>query len=233
MEEMCPPILAVQPTNPRYLPPSVNERRNLLIPILLMVALAMTRFVFLDWDGMPRNFSAVYALAFCAGVFLRGPMGWWLPLGTLLLTDVTLNAFVYGGPPLGGFMITNYLGYVLIIGLGRQFQSKDSFFTLLGGGLFAAIVFYLVSNTAAWLANPMYAPKSLATLIQALTTGVPGWPPTWEFFRGSLLSTGLFASLFAGAMKVFATEPVAEEEAEESEESEDDVPDAEPEETPA
>jgi hypothetical protein len=205
----------------------VNERRNLLIPILLMVALAITRFVFLDREGMPRNFSAVYALAFCAGLYLRGPLGWWLPLGTLLTTDIILNVAVYGAPPIAGFMIANYAGYALIILVGRQFQSRDSFASILGGGLFAAILFYLVSNTASWLANPMYAPKSLMTLIQALTTGLPGWPPTWEFFRGSLMSTGLFASLFAGVMKLFAAEPATEEE------TEDEAPDAEPEENPA
>ncbi len=208
----------------------MNNKRNLVIPILLMIAFAITRFVFLDPDGMPRNFSAVYALAFCAGVYLRGPMGWWLPLGTLLITDITLNVLVYGAPPIAGFMVANYAGYALIIWVGRRFQSKDSFFTILGGGLFAAILFYLVSNTAAWLANPMYAPKSLATLIQALTTGIPGLPPTWEFFRGSLMSTGLFASFFAGVMKLFATEPASEEE---TEEAEDEAPDAEPEENPA
>ena len=208
----------------------MNDKKNILIPILLMVALAVTRFVFLDQDGMPRNFSAVYALAFCAGVYLRGPLGWWLPLGTLLLTDVILNVFVYAAPAIGGFMITNYAGYALIIWLGRRFQSRDGFLTLLGGGLFAAILFYLISNTASWIANPLYAPQSLTTLIQALTTCLPGWPPTWEFFRGSLLSTGLFASLFTAAMKAFAPDPAAEEE---TEEIEDETPEGEPEENPA
>jgi len=29
-----------------------------------------------------RNFSAAYTLAFCAGVYFSGRMGWWLPLCT-------------------------------------------------------------------------------------------------------------------------------------------------------
>jgi hypothetical protein len=204
----------------------VNDKRNpLVVPILLMVALALTRFVFSSADWMPRNFSAVYALAFCAGVYLRGPMGWWLPLGTLLVTDIVLNVFFYGSAPFQMFMITNYAGFALIIWLGRQFQAQDKFLTLLGGGIFGAILFYLISNTAAWLMNPLYAPKSLATWIQALSTGLPGWPPTWEFFRSSLLSTGVFASFFIGVMKLFAPEPATEEE---TEESEAEAPDLEP-----
>jgi len=30
----------------------------------------------------------------------------------------------------------------------------------------------------------------------SLTTGLPGLPPTWEFFRNTLLSGGLFTALF-------------------------------------
>jgi hypothetical protein len=45
-----------------------------------------------------------------------------------------------------------------------------------------------------------------------LTVGTPGWPHTWEFFRNSLLSGGLFTGLFAGAMKLGATAEAEEEE---------------------
>ena len=44
--------------------------------------------------------------------------------------------------------------------------------------------------------------KTLAGWLRALTTGMPGYPPTWEFFRGTLLSGGLFSGLFVGAMKL-------------------------------
>jgi hypothetical protein len=83
---------------------------------------------------------------------------------------------------------------------------------VLGGGVLGALLFYLVTNTAAWLQNPEYA-KTLAGWIQALTVGTPGWPQTWEFFRNTLLSGGLFSGLFAGAMKFSeALEPDDEEE---------------------
>jgi hypothetical protein len=93
---------------------------------------------------------------------------------------------------------------------------------LLGGGILGAILFYLISNTGCWLS--MGYEKTLAGWFRALTTGMPGYPPTWEFFRSTLLSGGLFSGLFVGAMKaVEAVEeaPVAEdEEEEESEEAE-------------
>jgi hypothetical protein len=69
-----------------------------------------------------------------------------------------------------------------------------------------------------WLTDPHYA-KTLAGWIQALTVGTPGWPHTWEFFRNTLMSGGLFTGLFAGAMKLgeAAEEQEEEEEAPESE----------------
>ena len=64
-----------------------------------------------------------------------------------------------------------------------------------------AVLFYLITNTIAWWQNPVYA-KTLAGWIQALTTGQPGYPPTWTFFGNSFLSSGLFTGLFVSAMKL-------------------------------
>ena len=67
-----------------------------------------------------------------------------------------------------------------------------------------------------------YVVKTIAGWLQALTVGLPGFPPTWMFGLKTLLGTGLFTGLFAGAMKLSeamdATEP--EPEAEDTEEDE-------------
>ena len=38
--------------------------------------------------------------------------------------------------------------------------------------------------------------------LTALTKGTAGYAQTWEFFRNTLLSGGLFTGLFVGAMKL-------------------------------
>jgi hypothetical protein len=167
------------------------------LPLILMVVFALTR-----WPGLlPGNFSAAYALAFCAGVYFSGRIGWWLPLGTLLLSDILMNLFYYRADAVSAYMLVNYLAFGAIIWLGRQFSARSSWFALLGGGILGAILFYLITNSAAWIQNPAYA-KTLAGWIQALTVGTPGWPHTWEFFRNTLLSGGLFTAVFTGAMKL-------------------------------
>ena len=64
------------------------------------------------------------------------------------------------------------------------------------------MIFYLVTNTLAWLQDPGYA-RTIAGWIQALTIGRPEWhPTTWEMFRNTLGSGGLFTALFAGSAKL-------------------------------
>jgi hypothetical protein len=85
--------------------------------------------------------------------------------------------------------------------------------------LIGALIFYVVTNIASWMFDPGY-PKTLPGLFQALTTGLPGYPPTWTFLKNTLISGGLFTGLFAGVMKMSeASEPSEEEEEEASEEA--------------
>lgn len=188
----------------------MNEKWNKWLPVLLMVAFAITRIP----GVLPQNFSAAYALMFCAGVFFTGRMAWWLPLGTMVLTDIGLNFYYWLAlgydvwKPLNlVYQTLNYVAYVVIILVGKRFKPTASFLGLLGGGILGALLFYLITNTASWLVNPFNNPdypKTLLGWIKALTTGTAGWPHTWEFFRNTLLSGGLFTALFAATAKLTA-----------------------------
>ncbi len=179
------------------------EKRNVWLPIVLMIAFAITR-----WPGlMPLNFSAAYALIFCAGVYFRNQLSWWVPFAIMILTDILLNVHYVsqGHDAFQWYQLINYFVYALIFLLGRRFQPRSRFAALVCGGILGAILFYVITNTAAWFfnpfANPEYMSKTLATWFGALTKGAGSWPQTWEFFRNTLLSSGLFTALFAGAMK--------------------------------
>ena len=177
------------------------------LPLALMVVFALSRIP----GMMPQNFSAAYALAFCAGVYFSGRLAWWLPLATLLITDIGLNVYyaclgwdVWDLPVLK-YQLINYAAFIVLIWLGRRFKPQSSFTALLGGGLLGALLFYFITNTASWLFNPFGNPeysKDFMGWLTALTKGTAGWPETWQFFRNTLLSGGLFSGLFVGAMKL-------------------------------
>jgi len=204
----------------------VKEKLHTLLPVLFIVVLAVSRIPNL----LPPNFSVVYAFVFCAGVYFPKRMAWWLPLGTLFATDVALSVFYYHVSPLGIDLLLNYAVYAVLIALGKWFGARAGFFKLLLGGLLGAVIFYLVTNTMAWLQNPDYA-KSIAGWIQALTRGLPNvHPTTWEMFRNTLMSTGIFTALFVGAEKLAPVESPADKRAGAPEENE---TEAEPEEAEA
>src|SRR5882757_5280137 len=120
----------------------LGVKGKLALPVALMIVFALSRI-----PGMlPQNFSAAYALAFCAGVYFTGRMRWWLPLATLLVTDIGLNLFywhlgwnVWDSPSLR-YQLFVYVSYVLIIWLGRRFKPQSSFLSLLGGGILGALL---------------------------------------------------------------------------------------------
>lgn len=214
----------------------MNQRRQLWLAIVLMLAFAATR-----WPGlMPENFSAAYALAFCAGAFFPRKLAWWLPLATLAASDLAINLhylLARGVNAFQPFQLVNYVAFTLIIWLGRRAGPQASFLRLLAGGILGAVLFYLLTNTAAWLFNPFNNPEYTMTLagwLIALTKGTAGHPPTWEFFRNTLMSGGLFTALFAGAMKWSErAESAAEKDADQKAPEETEAPTAEPEESKA
>jgi hypothetical protein len=185
-------------------------KSKILLPAIFVLVLALSRIPGL----MPFNFSVVYALTFCSGVYLRGALGWWLPLLSILVTDLGLNAYYQHQNPGANvwsaanlpFLGCNYLAYAALIFLGRRFKPKTSLVRLLAGGLLGALLFYVITNTAAWIFDPAYA-KTLAGWIIALTKGTSGYPQTWEFFRNTLMSAGLFTLLFGAAAKFTAESP--------------------------
>lgn len=162
------------------------------------------------WPGLLwPNFSAVYALVFCAAAFFPIRLGSLVTFGFLFVTDLALNAWYQWGQGIavftpGGwlYLLGNYAAFGMVYWLGRRFQSDRSVFRLIGGGILGAILFYLVTNTFSWLVNPFHNPeytRSLAGWIIALTRGAGNWPATWEFFRNSLMSSALFTALFGWA----------------------------------
>lgn len=143
------------------------------------------------------NVAPVTAMAVCGAFLLPGALGWILPLGILMVSDLLL-ALVVGYPVISSSQLVAWGTILAVVGLARWmarggFSPLGYFGSVLGGG----VVFYLVTNAAAWIANPAY-PRGLGGLWMSLTTGLPGFPPSWMFFRNALISDFLFAALILG-----------------------------------
>ena len=166
---------------------------------------------------MPYNFSAAHTLLFCAAFWLPGWLGWVMPMATIIVTDLLLNSFVYNEPLLLQSSIPIWITLGIFVVLAKWLAKRRSYVRVFLGTLIGTLLFYLVSNTMAWFGNPAYV-KSFAGWIQALTIGLPGFPPTWFFGLKSLLGTSLFTGLFAGAMQISDAWDDSEQELETEEE---------------
>lgn len=151
------------------------------------------------------NISPISAIALCGAVYFRGHSRWALPLASLLVSDVILNVFVHHVPLFGVEMLVRYfaIGAVSILGMAvRKYCSKPlrSPALLLSSAL-GSFIFYIVTNTASWATNPQYS-AGLDGLLQALTTGIPGYPSTLWFYRQTILGDVAFTLLVAVSVSV-------------------------------
>ena len=174
-----------------------------MIPALLLVLVAVVYRVVLGIAGSAHldwlhNFSPLAAIAFCGALYLPRRLAIAVPLVALFVSDLFLNAH-YGVALVSLAMLPGYLALGLCVALGLRLRETPQLSRILGATVVGSIAFYAITNAAAWLVEPLYA-RSVAGLWQALTTGLPGYPPTLVFFRNSLASDVLFTALFVGCM---------------------------------
>jgi hypothetical protein len=141
------------------------------------------------------NFSPVMAIAFCGGLFLPGLLAWLLPLAAIILSDIALS-FCLGYPLLTAGQFAAWGCLLIGVALGRWISGwpklkTSTLFVVITAN---ALIFYVVTNAVAWLLEPSYS-RDFSGLVQALTVGLPGYPPTWQFFRNALVSDLLFIGL--------------------------------------
>ena len=155
------------------------------------------------WSWLP-GFMPLSAVALCAGVFLPRRLALAIPLGILLCSDAIIDAH-YGAHFFAVGTLVNY-ALLALVGLGGMSLRRATVRTarlapVLGSTLAASVLFYVASNTLAWLGSPAY-PQTAAGLWQALTTGLPGYLPSYVFFRNGLVSDGLYSMVFVACVRL-------------------------------
>jgi len=158
------------------------------------------------------NFSPMAALVICAALYFPSARSaFFVAFGALLVTDIALNlqwwaaagdislASLFFGP---SFLLRYAVyGVLFAVALGLRRRSKKGTVVTLSLTLAGSCLFYLVTNTAAWATIPAYGP-GFSSWVQALTVGLPTFPPTWVFFRNALIGDLGFALLFLACQRI-------------------------------
>ena len=173
---------------------------------LVVLVLAAAWRVFTLQIPSLGNFSPLMALAFCGGVYFRGRWLWLIPVAALTLSDLYIDRFYatqYHYEWALGEAAVRALCFVAAGTFGQIVAGRRSWLNLGGGALGGSLLFYLVTNTAAWFGDAGYA-HTAAGWWQAMTVGHPQFQPTLFFFRNTLISDLLFTGVFVLAMETIA-----------------------------
>lgn len=179
--------------------------KNNALALALILLAALWRIVIL-YHPMLFNVAPITALAFCGAVYFRDWRLALVPFAALTLSDLWLDhyhAATFGYSWSMGQVLLRALCVVAALGLGRLVEGRRNALTILGGATGSALIFYFVTNSAAWFGDAFYA-KTAAGWWQAMTIGHPEFPPTLWFLRNTLAGDLAFTALFAGAMELAA-----------------------------
>jgi hypothetical protein len=139
------------------------------------------------------NVSPLLALAYVGAMYLPRRWGWLVAPVALVVTEI---AFVSVDQKVTGTMfpwwgLASLPFYLVASALGLLVAKNKSLVKILAGSVALSVTFYLVANTFCWAGSafthstPGYAP-TLAGWWQANTVGLPGYVPTWTFFRNGV-----------------------------------------------
>lgn len=178
-------------------PSQTSAPRVTALPLVLLIAAIVLRWMKLK--GMVtleslENFTPWMALAFTGTLLSPRRAAWFVWPLLLMLIDVAATGAKGITDP---GTLAAYLCFATAAVIAGKLRGRVSLLGGMLGVLLSSLAFYIVTNTLAWVSMPEYA-KTLAGWMQALTTGVPGYPETWQFLVRSLLSdTGFSLLLFA------------------------------------
>jgi len=181
-----------------------KNRLLIVLPLLLIAAAAIFRYLKLSQlVHVPalENFAPWMALAFTGTLVISQRVPFFvLPL-LLALIDLAAK-----GPKevMHWEALGVYGAFALAAWIASRSRGKLGLLGSLAAVITCSIGFYVFTNTMSWFVDPGYA-KTLAGWMQAMTTGLPGLPPTIWFLRNSLLTDLAFSCLLLAAYNTEAS----------------------------
>lgn len=133
----------------------------------------------------PPNFAPIAGIALFAGVYLSRKTALILPLAAMLISDMFIGSYQLS------LMFFVYGSFLLTVVLGFWLKKHKSWYSIAGGAVMSAVLFFLLTNFAVWAFTPWYA-KTLAGLVQCYLMGLP-------FFKNTLLGDLFYTTVFFGA----------------------------------
>ena len=138
------------------------------------------------------NFTPIAAIALFGGAyFTKKGTAFLIPLAALAITNFFLPVMDW----MTAFAV--YGSFILSGVIGMWIGKKVSISRVIGGALASSIVFFVITNFAAWfwLGGLGFYPMTMEGLMACYTMGLP-------FFRNELLGTLVYSGVLFGAFEL-------------------------------
>ncbi len=140
------------------------------------------------------NFTPIAAMALFGGAYLgRRFLAYAIPILALLLSDMII-----------GFhdsMLAVYMAFAITVTIGLLISQKVSAGKVLLASVSSSVIFFMVTNFAAWMGNPIY-PQNFIGLAEAYVAGLVFFNDGSygiSFFMNELLGGLFYNTIFFGA----------------------------------
>lgn len=151
---------------------------------MILIAAALVVFgIVMRLVPHPANLVPIGAIALFAGAILPRKLGWWLPLGIMMVSDLLFLGLY------DGFLFV-WAGFLIVSLFGMTMRSQSNWLRIPFGALGASVIFFMVSNFGVWLQGQMYA-HTWAGLVLCYEMALP-------FFRNTFVGDLMYSSLLFG-----------------------------------
>jgi hypothetical protein len=154
-----------------------KRKKEILIAIILVFIGTGLRLI----PHFP-NFVPVGALALFGGFYFSRKIALILPLTIMFISDIFIGYYEIK------LMFFVYASIFLYVFIGFYLKKNKQWYTVGGGAILGAILFFLITNFAVWALTPWYQ-KTFTGLIQCYFMALP-------FFRNTLLGDLFYTTIF-------------------------------------
>lgn len=139
------------------------------------------------------NFTPIAAMALFGGTYLsRKYLAFLLPIAAMFVSDLLLGFHSY--------MLAVYIAFAITVMIGFVLRRKVNVGNVIGASLASSVIFFLITNFAAWLASPIY-PANAIGLMEAYIAGLAFFNDGSygiSFFLNTVLGGLFYNGLFFG-----------------------------------
>ncbi len=140
------------------------------------------------------NFTPIAAMALFAGTYFeRKQYAFAIPFAAMFISDLVLG--------LHANMPAVYLSFGITVLIGTTIRKKMTARNVVLASLASSVIFFIITNFAAWLASPIY-PQNFMGLMECYLAGLVFFNDSsfgLSFFINDVLGTLFFSGVFYGA----------------------------------